>query len=259
MQKKTKTDPSRFRQIGRSTSNEFNYRHDLEHYIENGVGNSYEKLENFSKYISRQTTARYMALYEIFKLIANVQGDIIEGGVNWGGGLMWFAQLSAVMEPVNFQRRIIGFDTFNGFADVSGEDLKSAEKNTEMKKGGFLANSFDDLVHSIELFDKNRFIGHIPKVKLIKGNVSKTIPTFLKENPQQIISLLHLDFDLYTPTKIALKYFLPKMPKGSVIIFDELNNLNWAGETMAVLESLSINQLEIKRFSFEPHISYAIV
>jgi hypothetical protein len=128
-----------------------------------------------------------------------------------------------------------------------------------MKKGGFSADSYEDLVDDIALFDKNRFLNHIPKVKLVKGDVGVTIPKFLEENPQQIVSLLHLDFDLYEPTKVALSYFLPRMSKGSVIIFDELNNLNWPGETTAVLEGLSLNAIEIKRFSFEPHVSYAVL
>jgi len=252
------TDPSRFRQATRSTGSEIDYRKDMEKYIEEGVGTYNEKLENFSKYISRQTTARYLALYEIFKLVLNIQGDIIEGGVNWGGGLMWFAQLSASLEPVNFQRRIVGFDTFSGFAGISENDSKTS-RNTEMKKGGFAADSHEDLLYNIELFNKNRFIGHIPKVLLVKGDVAETMPAFLKSNPQQIVSLLHLDFDLYEPTKIALEHFLPRMPKGSVIVFDELNNLSWPGETVAVLEGLNVSKIEIRRFPFEPHISYAVL
>jgi hypothetical protein len=71
------------------------------------------------------------------------------------------------------------------------------------------------------------------------------------------VSLLHLDFDIYAPTKAAIEHFVPRMPKGGIIVFDELNNKSWPGETVAVLESLNINQLEIKRFPFEPHVSYA--
>ena len=46
------------------------------------------------------------------------------------------------------------------------------------------------------------------------------------------------------------------MPKGAIIAFDELNNKNWPGETVALLESIDINNFEIKRFNFEPNISY---
>lgn len=253
------SDPSRFRQASRSNNEEIRYRIDMEDFIKNDIGTYYEKMENFPKYISRQTTARYMALYEIFKIVENIQGDIIEGGVNWGGGLMWFAQLSAILEPVNFQRRIIGFDTFHGFSEISEEDANGNKHTAEMKVGGFTADSHEELLHNIKLFDKNRFINHIPKIILVKGDVSKTIPEFIKTNPQQIVSLLHLDFDLYKPTMIALQYFLPRMPKGSVIIFDELNNLSWPGETAAVLSSMDIKKITIQRFPFEPHISYAVI
>ena len=50
--------------------------------------------------------------------------------------------------------------------------------------------------------------------------------------------MLYLDFDIYEPTLTALENFLPRMPKGSVIAFDELNNPDWPGETMAFLESM---------------------
>ena len=36
------------------------------------------------------------------------------------------------------------------------------------------------------------------------------------------------------------------MPKGAIIAFDELNNKNWPGETVALLESIDINILKLK-------------
>ena len=50
------------------------------------------------------------------------------------------------------------------------------------------------------------------------------------------MSLLYLDFDLYEPTKCAF----PRMPKGAVVAFDELNHAAWPGETMALLDTLGI-------------------
>jgi Macrocin-O-methyltransferase (TylF) len=75
-------------------------------------------------------------------------------------------------------------------------------------------------------------------VKLIKGDVNETVPIFLEENKHVIVSLLYLDLDIYEPTKTSLKYFLPKMAKGSIIAFDELNWKSFPGETIAVLEEL---------------------
>ncbi len=49
------------------------------------------------------------------------------------------------------------------------------------------------------------------------------------------------------------------MPKGSIIIFDELNNCTWPGETLAVMEEMDLPTIEIKRFYFEPHLSYCVI
>lgn len=252
-------DPSGFREVGRSTKDEANYRGQLDHYAMGSAGTAVEKFENFPKYITRQSIARYLALYEIFKMILPIQGDIIEGGVNWGGGLMWFAQMSAALEPFNLQRRIIGFDTFSGFPELHSNDLEHAEAGKEHREGGYQANSFDDLTECVQLYDQNRPIGHVPKVRLIRGDACQTMPQYLVENPHTIVSLLHLDFDIYSPTQVAIETFLHRMPKGAIILFDELNCPKWPGETQAVIESLDIRETRIQRFAFEPYISYAVL
>lgn len=255
----TSKDPSRFRVDTRNTKAEVDSRLAMEQYGAGGAGSFVEKMENFPKYVSRQSMSRYMALYEIFKQVLPVQGSIVECGVNWGGGLMMLAHLSSILEPVNFQRRIIGFDTFSGFAGLNDADLQGAEANKERKAGGFAADSWDDLQQCIALYDANRFIGHIPKIKLVKGDACTQIPAFLGENPHTVVSLLHLDFDVYEPTKVAIEHLVPRMPKGAVIIFDELNNDSWPGETRAVMDTLKLGSLRIQRFPFEPHISYAVI
>jgi hypothetical protein len=252
-------DVSRFRQKTRNTEHEIDYRVAMNSYIQSSSGTYYEKLENFTKYLSRQTLARFLALYEVFKLAQNVQGSIVECGVNWGGGLMGFALMSAVLEPVNLQRQIIGFDTFEGFTGLAEPDRKSTANEELVREGGFAADSFEDLKKCVELFNANRFISHVPKVSLVSGDARKTIPTFIEQCPYLVVSLLHLDFDLYEPTKVAIENFIPRIPKGGIVIFDELNNATWPGETVAVNELLGVRNLRIERFPFEPHISYAIL
>ena len=70
-----------------------------------------------------------------------------------------------------------------------------------------------ELEDSIQLYDLNRSLGHIPKIELVEGDACKTIPDYVLENEHSLISLLYLDFDLYEPTKIALETFIPRMPK----------------------------------------------
>ena len=216
-----------------------------------------KKMENFPKYVRRQNLTRFLALYEIFKRIQSVKGSIVECGVFRGFGTMTWAKLSAILEPVNLTRRIYGFDSFAGFPSVSG-----ADKNTfssHVSAGDLYADSYDELMELAAINDSTRFLGHIPKVELIKGDATHTIPKFVKEHSHLLISLLFLDFDLYEPTKVALENFVPRMPKGSVIAFDELDNPLWPGETLAMLECCGAKNLRIERLEFDPYIGFSVI
>lgn len=214
------------------------------------------KLENFTKYVKRQNLTRLFALYEIFKKILPVKGSIIECGVFRGFGLMAWAKMSAILEPVNLTRRIYGFDTFEGFTSISDHDKS---KYHEIKSSDLSSNSFKELNELIKIYDSDRFLGHINKTSIINGDVTKTIPEFIKNNKHLVVSLLFLDFDVFAPTKVAIENFYPRMPKGAIIAFDELDNPIWPGETQALLETVGINKLKIERFDFDPYIGYAVI
>ena len=214
------------------------------------------KLENFPKYVRRQHLKRFLAMYELFKLILPVKGSVVECGVFRGFSLMSWAKLSTILEPENLTRRIYGFDTFNGFPSVSSSDRNGSGV---AEVGDFQASSYEELLELIRLYDQDRFLGHIPKMQLIRGDVIKTIPEFVQQNRHLLVSLLFIDLDLYEPTKVALEQIVPRMPKGAIIAFDELDNPIWPGETEALLEKLSVNQLEIRRLDWDPYIGYAIL
>jgi hypothetical protein len=214
------------------------------------------KLENFPKYVRRQHLKRFLALYEIFKLALPVKGSVIELGVFRGFGLMSWAKLSTMLEPENLTRRIYGFDTFSGFPSVSQQDETPV---AEIAEGGLFADSHDELQELIAEYDRDRFLGHIDKVHLIKGDVTQTIPQFIESHPHLLVSLLMLDLDLYEPTKAALTHFVPRMPKGAVIAFDELDNPLWPGETLALLETVGAGNLRLQRLPWDPYIGYAIM
>jgi hypothetical protein len=74
-----------------------------------------------------------------------------------------------------------------------------------------------------------------------------------------IVSLLFIDCDLYAPTSVALKEFLPRMPKGSILAFDDLDNPIWPGETLALLDSFGLGKPRLQRFEWDPYIAYCIV
>ncbi|MEU4692650.1 TylF/MycF/NovP-related O-methyltransferase [Actinoplanes sp. NPDC023714] len=214
------------------------------------------RLANAARYLRRGQVTRFAALYELFKLVLPVKGSIVECGVFRGASFMTFAQLSAALEPTNLTRRIYGFDSFGGFPSVSEQDRP---QTTEARPGDLAANSYDELNRLLEVYDNDRFLGHLPKARLIKGDVTATVPAFVEENPHLVVSLLFLDLDLYEPTVAALRHFVPRMPRGAVLAFDELDNPLWPGETSAVLDEIGLNHLELRRFEFDPYIGYAVI
>ena len=74
-----------------------------------------------------------------------------------------------------------------------------------------------------------------------------------------MVSLLFLDVDLYDATQAAIEHFVPRMPKGVVIAFDELDNPIWPGETLALLETIGIRALRLRRLEWDPYIGYAVI
>jgi len=216
-----------------------------------------KKMENFPKYVRRSNLTRFLALYEIFKRVQHVKGSIVECGVFRGFGTMTWAKLSAILEPVNLTRRIYGFDSFAGFPSVSEVDRTGVAAHVSV--GDLYADSQDEILELASINDSTRFLGHIPKVKLIKGDATQTIPKFVEENPHLLVSLLFMDFDLYEPTKVALEHLVPRMPKGAIIAFDELDNPLWPGETLAMLEICGAKNLRIERLDFDPYIGFAVI
>jgi hypothetical protein len=173
-----------------------------------------------------------------------------------GFGLMAWAKLSAMLEPENLTRRIYGFDTFDGFPSVAQKDQSSF---ADMHPGDLRANSYDELIELIREYDRDRFLGHIPKVELIRGDITRTVPEFAASHPHLLVSLLYLDADIYEPTKVALETFLPRMPKGAVLAFDELDNPIWPGETVAAMDAVGLGNLRLRRLEWDPYIAFAIL
>ena len=221
-------------------------------------GSIINKIDAFPKYASRQALAKFLTKYEIFQKILHVNGSIVEAGVLHGGGTLAWAKLSSILEPTNHTRKIIGFDTFAGFPSIKDKDKKGTDGSL-LKIGELKGSAQKSVTEAVSIYDENRPLNHIPKVELVEGDIVNTAPAYIKENPHLVISMLYLDVDLYQPTKVMLETFLPVMPKGAVIVFDELNAKMFPGETVAVDEILGIRNLEIKRFTFDSYVSYAVV
>ena len=222
----------------------------------------YERIQSFPIYLQTTYIRKFISRYEIYKKILDVHGSIIECGVLGGGGVFSWAHFSEIFEPYNHLRNVIGFDTFAGFPSINEIDL--ADRNDKVKSemlqaGGLKSEKLENLENLIKIFDSNRPLQHINKIKLVPGDAVKTIPEYIKNNPELVCSLLWLDFDIYEGTKVAIENILPRMPKGAVIAFDELNHPLWPGETVALIDTVGINNLRIKRMPYGSTVSYAVI
>jgi Macrocin-O-methyltransferase (TylF) len=200
---------------------------------------------------SRQAICEMAVRYELFSMIRDVSGAIVECGVAKGNSLLLYSHLSSVMEPYAINRRIVGFDTFEGFRSHEGKaDPSDITRNDFADTSAELVNS------AIGVHDLNRAAGHMKRTEIVKGDATQTIPAYANAHPELTVALLYLDFDVYEPTKVALQHLMPLVCKGGIVAFDEFNYEKFAGETAACREMLDIRKVELKRFYFDPFVAY---
>ena len=85
-------------------------------------------------------------------------------------------------------------------------------------------------------------ISHLTKFELVKGDATQTVPDYFERHPESIVSLAIFDFDIYTPTRAALEAVKPRLFKGSVLVFDELCDDIFPGETLALMRKNKLQQ-----------------
>ena len=216
-----------------------------------------ELLNNLGLYMNRQLLARIFFMQELYQKILNVHGVIVEFGVRWGQNLSLFESLRGIYEPYNYNRKIIGFDTFEGFPAIDEKD----GKNTVIQKGAYsVSENYEKYLDQVLSYHESESpISHIKKYELIKGDATITLPNYLHDNPETIIAFAYFDFDIYLPTKKCLTSILPYLTKGSVIGFDELNFHAFPGETIALKEVIGLDKYKIRRSALSPLTSYIII
>ncbi|HEY4499662.1 MAG TPA: TylF/MycF/NovP-related O-methyltransferase [Candidatus Paceibacterota bacterium] len=201
---------------------------------------SFEYENNF--YLSCDNTrfGKVIAHYELFKLTKDLPGAIVECGVYKGASLVRFAGFRSIFGNA-FSHKIIGFDTFGKFPETKYKEDKIYRKRL-VEASGEQSISKEQL---LEVF-KNKGIDK--NIELVEGDVVKTIPAYLKENPHLKISLLNLDVDIYEPSVVILEDLWPRIVKGGVLILDDYGV--FPGETKAADEFFKNKNVTIQKFPF---------
>jgi hypothetical protein len=216
-----------------------------------------ELMSNLALFTSRQELSHMLFIDEIYQRILDVAGIIVEFGVRWGRNLALFESFRGIYEPYNYTRKLVGFDTFAGFPSISTKDGAS-----EIAAVGSYAvtKNYDSYLTSVlEYHEQESPLSHIKKFELIAGDASVEVDRYLDRHPETIIALAYFDFDLYEPTKKCLQAIRPHLTKGSVIGFDELNNRDFPGETLALKEVLGLDKYRIMRSRYDTYPTFLII
>jgi hypothetical protein len=131
------------------------------------------------------------------------------------------------------------FDSFGKFPQTNfDEDKKFRE--VFIKEGGEESISKDQLLEVL----KNKSIEKF--VELIEGDITITVPQYVKDNPQLKISLLNLDTDIYEPAVTVLEYLYPRIVTGGILILDDYGT--FPGEK--AVDDFFKGELKIRKFPF---------
>lgn len=245
------TDQFRFDSAGR----DINYWREIDRVAAEGGYTLQDILRNFPAYIMRRDMPRFLAHYELFKMVIDLPGCILDLGVYRGSSFFTFSNLMESFCPFDRSRKVFGFDHFVGLTDFSDKDGKR-DSSVGKTEGGYTA-TLKEITRLIDIHNSDNMIPGTRRCVLVNGDIKETLPAFLEDNPGLKIALLHFDMDLYEPTKHALETLYPLVLKGGVVCFDEYGLVPWRGETLAVDEYFaSIGERPmIKKFPFTqtPH------
>ena len=216
-----------------------------------------ELLVNLGLYLRSTMLAKILYLNELYQAIRLLPGIVVEFGVWWGANLALFESFRSVYEPYNWTRKVVGFDTFQGYPTISAQDGAS----TYAAVGGYtVSEGYESYLRQmLDAHEADNVMAHIKKYELVRGDVTQTIDSYLAENPETIIALAYFDLALYEPTKKCLAAISPHLVRGSVLAMDELNSHDFPGETVALREAFGLDRYRIVRSQFLPDRSYIII
>jgi hypothetical protein len=201
-------------------------------------------LFNLGLYVRSGLLAKFLLLADIYKRIVNVPGLLVEYGTWFGQNLVLLENLRAIYEPFAKQRRIVAFDTFDGYRE--GKYENTGLYNTGPKYVSYL----DKLLktHQGANVYGHQKISH----ELIEGDVCCTASSYFAAHPEAIVAFVFLDMGPYRPTYEALKAVKPHLVPGSVLLLDELTLPDEPGEAIAFKEVFEGSRYRIEKIAIYP-------
>jgi len=189
---------------------------------------------------------KIIAHFELYKMIQDLNGEIVECGIFKGSSLIQFATFRELLESP-FSRKIIGFDAFGYFPSQNINEDEEFAKNHDKNAGKGL---------SLDEFKKALDFKHLQNIELVKGDINSTIPKYIDLHKSLKISLLHIDVDVYEPTITILESLFDRVVRNGIIVLDDYSHIN--GETRAIDEFFADRSVIINKLSVSHIPSYIV-
>jgi hypothetical protein len=184
--------------------------------------------------------SKILAHYELYKKVADLPGALVECGVFKGVSLTLFVEFREIVER-STARKIIGFDTFEQFPETFfAEDREFRRKFISV--AGIESISKDQLIEVLKR--KNLYTN----IELIEGDITETLPLYVRDHPELRIALLNLDTDIYEPAVTILECLYPRIVSGGILLLDNYGVTT--GETKAIDDYFTGKDIKIQKLPF---------
>jgi hypothetical protein len=208
--------------------------------------------------MNRISLSKVLFYDDIVRRITHIPGVVMELGVQWGALTSLLYNLTAIHEPYNFRRRVVGFDTFSGFPESS---LSESEVAQGWKPNDLAADVDAKALAERCLTAHQAFSGmnHMLRHEYVQGDVIETLPAWFESNPAETVALCVFDMDLGVPTRAALEVVLTRAQKGTVLVFDEYSHPRFPDEGVVVRDMLDTMNLQPMKSELLPYTSFIVL
>jgi len=167
---------------------------------------------------------RKWTLREFARMTNSLPGDIAECGSYEGAGAYFLAEACS-------HGQIHLFDSFEGISQPDGRDRPDRNDVLAWNKGD-LASGEQRLRANLAAFDN---------IEIHAG----WIPDRFADVADRTFRLVHIDVDLYQPTRDSLEFFYPRMAVGGCIVMDDYGYNTCPGAQRAADEFAAAANLHI--------------
>ncbi|MDQ5937033.1 MAG: hypothetical protein QG574_4392 [Cyanobacteriota bacterium erpe_2018_sw_21hr_WHONDRS-SW48-000092_B_bin.40] len=221
-------------------------------------GTEGEKERSLGLFIRGSLLARILATAEIYKEIVEIPGIILDLGTWRGQTAVLCENFRAIYEPLNFNRRIVCFDTFEGYQGFCSKD-KPTELHREETYS--LTKSYADFLSDLlVLHEQSNAMGHNNhKHKVVTGDCRETLPGFFADNPNELVALAFFDLNCYEPTQAAFEAVFERLVTGGILAFWQLTRDSVPAEASFYAQEVMNNSAyphKLKKVSIYPGLCY---